>query len=655
MLCLYSSVFAQRLTPQFGVLTEVDKYLKSIESEPDAAAIVLFDIGESYFHDSDDGGFEIRFTRMRRVKVLSRVGYQEATVSIPFYFESPTKKEVVRSIEAHTYNVKDGFAYKQTLDPGSVFEEQVSKFWRVKKFTFPDVQVGAIIEYRYVLETPFHFNLPDWEFQGKIPVLYSEYTVNMIPFYEYQFIAQGITKFDYQNSSVSKKKREWGASSDAKITKGSGVEYNDMIHTYAMKDVPSFPDEALVTSPKDYVMKMDLQLSRIKRPFAGTEEVMTTWPLLIKALMDHERFGKFMKASDRFAKKLLESEIQLGDAQGDKKVEVLVNYVRNNFSWDKINDNYAHKTAKEFFEQRSGHSGEINLFLVALLNAAGITADPVLISTRTNGKIKTDYPFDHYFNSVVVLVKSPQRSYLTDGTEPLLAYDRIPPRCINEQGLVVSEAAVTWVSLEPRMPSIDEKILSYRIDPGSRTASVTGQIQCTEYQSLSRKDQFRNDSIAFRKHLKEFHHVEPVETRMYSYDRPRVPYVIRFKGTLSLEFIDNNLVLQPLLSFPMNENPLRQVERTYPVDFTYAQSSKIKATVTIPDGYAVAQTPEPIQIDDDLAQINFRHTLAGGELQIQADYFLKKGVYPSSEYERLKTHLGKIANSFNAPVVLQKK
>ena len=32
----------------------------------------------------------------------------------------------------------------------------------------------------------------------------SEYQVNMIPFYEYVFLVQGISRFDYQNSVVAK-------------------------------------------------------------------------------------------------------------------------------------------------------------------------------------------------------------------------------------------------------------------------------------------------------------------------------------------------------------------------------------------------------------------------------------------------------------------
>ncbi len=646
---------AQRLTPQFGVLTDADKAFSSYEPEPEAPAVVLFDIGSSYFFDTPDGGYNIRFTRNRRTKIFSRAGIEHATVSIPFYFENPTKKETVASIEAYTYNLKDGLVYKKALEPSAVFEEKVSNFLRVKKFTFPDVQDGAIVEYKYVIETPFHFNLPDWEFQGKAPVVYSEYTINMIPFYEYIFIAQGITKFDYQKSEVSKKKRLFGSVTEALGGRtGGGVEFSDMVHTYAMKNVPSFTDESYVTSASDYIMKMDFQLSKFNRPTGGSTDVITTWPALNKAMLNNESFGKFLSASGRIAKKLLEKELILTETDREKKTEALVQYVRSNFAWNEVDDNFCHKSAKEFFEQKAGNSAEINLFLCALLNAAEIAAEPVLISTRSHGKIKTDYPFDHYFNSVLVLVKGPN-AYLTEGTESLIAYNRIPLRCINERGLLVSEYEVIWLSLEPRVQSVDEKILSIKVNADQRTAAVTGQIQSTEYQALNRKTRFKNDSTEFRKYLKETHQVEAIETRMYSYDRPRVPYVIQFKGTVPLEIVDNSLVVQPLLGFPMKENPLRQANRTYPVDFIYPQNSRMKVTVTVPEGYTVSQMPEAIQMDNEIAQINFKHTLSGNELTVTADYQLKKGVYSAAEYGKLKFYLGMIVKAFNTPVVMQKR
>lgn len=629
--------------------------MTSHATEPDAGAVILFDIGDSYFFDTSQG-YDIRFTRIKRIKVFKRSATDEvATVSIPFYVGDPTKKEKIALIEAYTYNMKDGLTYKTALDPKTIYEEQLNNYWRAKKFAFPDVQDGSIIEYKYILETPFHFNLPDWTFQSKFPTLYSEYTVSMIPFYEYVFVAQGITKFDYQRSEESKKQRVWGSMAEGLGAPSTGgIRFTDMVHTYALKNIPSFTDESFISSADDYIMKMDFQLSKFNRPTGGSESVITTWPALNKAMMDHERFGKFLNSCTRLGKKILEDNLRLEPTLSeDQKVEKIVDHVRSTYKWDGVLDNYAYKSAKDLLNQKVGNVTEINLLLLGLLRSAGVSAEPVLLSTRAHGKIRTDYPFEHYFNATVVLV-SGQRTYLTDGTESLVAYDRIPIRFINEKGLVVNEKEPRWVGLDFRAPSVEEVQLNLKINPDKAEGLVSGKITSTEYEAYHYKTQFENDSTKFREYLLTKKDIQPTAVMFYNYDRPRIPYVMMFSGSTKLERAGTKLIVQPLAKMGMNENPLNQSTRTYPVDFIYPQTAKLKATVLIPDGYQAEALPEPITMDNEIAQINLSYTLNGREIEVQAGYSLKKGMYGSSEYSRLKYYLGMIVKGFNAPIVLDK-
>ena len=92
-----------------------------------------------------------------------------------------------------------------------MYEEKINDNWFQKKFVFPNVKSGSIIEYEYEIVSPFKFNLVDWEFQSELPTLYSEYKVFMVPFYEYVSSAQQIKKFDIQTSIVGKRNnRDFG-------------------------------------------------------------------------------------------------------------------------------------------------------------------------------------------------------------------------------------------------------------------------------------------------------------------------------------------------------------------------------------------------------------------------------------------------------------
>ncbi len=646
----------QMFIPTFGAVSDVDMNMIRYEAEPEAEAVVLFDVGESIFVDTQDNGYNIRFTRTKRIKILTRSGINQASVSIPFYVEKPSQTEKVVSIEAYTYNREDRRTLRKQLDQSTVFEEQISNRWKAKKFVFPDVKEGSVIEFRYTVETPFHFNLPDWNFQDHIPTVYSEYTVRMIPFYEYVYLAQGITKFDYQNSELSMEKRMWGTIADVGMgqTIGNGVAFNDYVHTYAMKNIPAFKDESFISSEDDYLMKIDFQLSKFKSPSGVTQEIITTWPLLVKGLLNHDKFGKYLNQSERFAKKALENDLHLAEMTPEKKSEAIVKYVRANFRWDEYNGHYASKTAKEFFEQKTGNSTDINLFLTSMLREAGISADPVIISTRSHGKIKSDYPFEHYFNYVVVLVNG-ERPFLTDGTESLVAYNRIPIRCINEKGLVVSNSEEKWVNLESRFLSADDKMLNLKVDPEHGRVVVACTIQSTEYESVNYKTRYGNDTLEIKKRIFDRYGLEVVSVKTFNFETSSRPYVIILKGEAPIEMLGDKIIINPLLNFPMKENPLKQPMRSYPVDFIYPQSDQAKATLALPAGYEFISKPENLTADNDLLSIKLTYEFLNDHLIVLASYVLKKPVYQSTDYPQLKASFELIVKRFNQQIILQKR
>ena len=90
----------------------------------------------------------------------------------------------------------------------------------------------------------------------------------MIPFYEYQFITQGIKRWDFQDSRIGTKDRYWGelAYVYGKEVAG-GIKFQDYIHTFVLKDIPAFKDESYITSRQDYIIKMDFQLSEAAKAF----------------------------------------------------------------------------------------------------------------------------------------------------------------------------------------------------------------------------------------------------------------------------------------------------------------------------------------------------------------------------------------------------
>ena len=651
LLCQFA--FAQKQEMEFGRITQEEIDMQRYDKDEEASALILYDKGKSTFIDTDNG-YDIQFTRHKRIKIFDKTESKYTEVSIPYYVDGDGRNEIVKSIEAVTYNIVDGRLSQKRLNPSTVYDERINERWHNKKFVFPDVQDGAILEYRYVLETPFHFNLPDWAFQDKIPTVYSEYEVSMIPFYEYAFLVQGVSKFDYQNSEVAKEKRTWGSVNKSYGQNvGSGVEFQDYVHTYVLTDVPAFKDESYISSIHDYIIKMDFQLAKFHRPTGGTAEIISTWPHLNETLLNHEKFGKYLKSSSKIAKKVLSEELNLNTENDRAKAKQIIEYVKSRFEWNGYNGKYASQSAKDFFNKKRGNDADINLFTIALLNEAGIKADPLILSTREHGKIPNDYPFDHFTNYVIVLVNT-DSPFLADGTEDLLPYNKLPIRCTNEKGLIVEKADTPrWISLENSLFSIEKNMVRMRLDTVRMNIIAEVSIQNTEYQSYNARNRFKNDSLKIKEYYSD--KIGDIKiSKLINYDRNELPYSMHFVSGYDTEKLGDNIVVKPFLNLPLSENILTQENRTYPVDFIYSWEDIFESTLEIPSDFSVTTIPEGYNLDTDLAEINLSYSLENNVLIAKGNYKFKKSIYVASEYSLIKSYLDQVVKEFNTPIVLEK-
>ena len=649
------SIYSQQYSKRWGLIWQKERDLKVYKKDPKAEAVVIYDIGESFFYDTDDGGYNIRFTRTRKIKILNTAGDRFAQVSIPYYVDGFGESEFVTKIEAFAYNEVNGEIKATELDKNTIYEEKLDEFWFAKKFAIPNVKEGTIIEYRYVLETPFLFNLPDWQFQDRIPTIYSEYNVRMIPFYEYSFISQGIERFDYQDTHLGKHNRYFG-----KVIKsfgkniGSGVEFRDLVHTYVMEDVPAFKDESFITSINDYIMKIDFQLAKINYTNGDSKEIMTNWPKLIDELLKSPEFGKYLKKCKALAKGVFKNDLIIDGLDNDKIAQNIINYVRSSFTWNGSYSKFASKTTKEFYIQKTGNSADINLFLVAMLQSAGIDAHPAILSTRNHGQIKVNYPYAHFFNNVIVLIKTESQTYLSDATNNYIAYNRIPPKCINGKGLVVDDTDVKWVELNLNPLSYDFKTIKLDIKPHSLVANTTVYVQATEYEGFEYRNTFQNDTTRIRNFLLNGGLTSVYELESINYRNTHLPYIVIGEGESEFEKIENQFVVFPFLDFPIKENKLTQIKRSYPVDIIYSIDKAFHSVITIPDNYKITSYPEDFNLQSDLIEIDLEYLPSVTGIEVTARYTFKKAVYKPYEYPRLKFYINTIIKKFNKPIVLEK-
>ena len=655
------TVYSQEYSLEPGVISDAEWDLETYEQDSDASAVVLFDIGNSIFETRKDGSLIIRLKRKKRIKILDKNALDVAEITIPFYVFNKKESEKVIDLQAYTYAKNGDELVKKQVRPESVFEEKYNENWKAKKFTFPDAQSGSILEYSYTLETPI---LPDWKFQTDIPTVHSEYKVGMVPFFEYVCIAQGIDTFNVYTIEKDETWKKFGQiTSYSGQNLGEASTYQDVNYTFVLKDVAAFKDEEYITSVNDYIAKIDFQLSNsyslpasVSNQYASlgqTKVYMTTWPKMVEDLLEADYFGKYLNVSEKLVGKIIKSELELDGKTKAQQARMIIDYVKNNFKWNGIHTKYARLKPKEFIAQKQGNSVEINLLLTAMLRAADIQAQPVIISTRDHGKIKADYPFQHFFNHVVTLVNEPGFTYLADATDPLIAYNRIPPRCINEKGLIVNQENGGWVNLESKILSLNNKLLTINIDPEALIASAGVTIQASEYYAYAYKNAFGKNEQEVKASMRKQGFDEVSDVRFINYEKHTKPLVIAFKASAEIEEIGDKIVLSPFFDFPISENDLTQKERKYPVDMTFANASSFKSQIAVPEGYQVSGLPTGIDLKEGDASVKLKYTLNGSQLIVEGSYAFNKAVFQPEEYVDIKDAFDMIVEKFNQQIVFE--
>lgn len=640
ILSFHAVIKAQEFSKEFGKIGKNEANMISYGPDKSSAAVVLFDIGKSAFENVDNT-FEIVFEKTTRIKIFSDAGLKFAEVEIPFYQEGNIYEKVYK-IEAYTYNI-DGETFRKTaLNTESCHDEKFNEYWNIKKFALPDVKAGSIIEYRYKIRSQYLFNLRDWEFQSRIPTIYSEYEVKMNPFYEYVWYLQGANKFDSMTSHK-----------DDHISKSYGsIGYKDQVHKFIMKNVPAFNDEEYITSINDYIIKIDFQLSRINRTNGASVNVINTWTDLIKELLKDENVTKFAKKCEKLSGKLFSPDSIMYKSQKEK-FDFILDYVKANFNWNKYNAKYSSKSPNDLLKDKFGNSADLNLLVVGLLNASGIEAFPLLLSTRNNGKIKADYPYLSAFNYVLIATNIDDKLILSDATEVLCQNDRIPFRCLNDKGLLIKPGEVEWVSLQGSIPSETATIIS--IDSIGINTNASLQISASEYDALRYRNMYGNDAKKIMERGNTYEYTKDEQSIIISnpYNKD-LPYIMKYNTTYKTEIINNKIYISPFLYEPLTDNPLKQNSRLYPIDMQYPEKMSYNSTITIPEGYRIDFKPEDHKIQNNLFELNYNIKSDEKTINVIFNYTFKKSTYEPKDYLNIKFYFADIVKKGNEKVVLVK-
>ena len=137
---------------KFGKIAIKDFETDALLKDSSANALIIANIGSTEFLvKSNEGRMYLSFDEFKRIKVLKKTGFEIATISIPIYVNDKGLSEKLENLKAVTYNLENGKIVETKLQASEVFSEKSTKNWTIKKFTFPNLKEGSIIEYSWII------------------------------------------------------------------------------------------------------------------------------------------------------------------------------------------------------------------------------------------------------------------------------------------------------------------------------------------------------------------------------------------------------------------------------------------------------------------------------------------------------------------------
>ncbi|MRG43938.1 DUF3857 domain-containing protein [Chitinophaga sp. SYP-B3965] len=664
IMCACAFTWGQDKSPaRFGKVSPEDFKTTRYELDTSAGAVIIADIGSSSFESGNEWFIQV-YKRYKRVHILKKSGYEEATVSIYLYVEGQDE-ERVSNLKAVTYNLENGKVVETKLDAKAVFTDKVDNNNIVKKFTLPAVKEGSIIEFSYAINSEFPYRLRPWAFQDwNFPVLWSEYEISLPEYYEYIFLSQGYNSFHIKDSENSRKTFNFRMTSPAAYggatqrTEAVSVTPGITRHRWVIKDIAPLKEENFVTTLANHISYIEFQLSALRYPDSPVRPVMSTWPKLTEDLMKNEHYGEQLNKNNNFLSDQVE-ELTKGATSQKVKAENIYNWVRDNFTCTDYAAFYTDQTLKTTFTRKSGSVTDINLLLVAMLRHAGLKATPVLLSTRSRGKVYPLYPIRSKFNSTIVNLKIDDQEYNMDATHPFLGFGKLHTSSYNGHARKVNEAAdpMSFDADSLKEQSVTGIFISAD-DKGKLTGHFQQQATYFESYELREKVKEKGEEAYFKERAKGF--LSDIDLRNGKLDQLKdytKPVVIDYDFTLNESDEGGMIYLNPMFSEGMRANPFKSAVRKYPVEMPYVPDVNYTLSMQLPEGYTVEDMPKStiVQYNDGEGIFRYMIGVQGNLLQLSCRIKLGRALYAPEEYESLREFFDMIVKKQAEQIVIKKK
>jgi hypothetical protein len=642
-LILVSLAFSTALTGQikeitFGEIPKEDLEMAVYEPDPSADAVIL----ENHAMVSMRSAEKITVVTEChvRIKIINTDGLDYANVELPYGSD-----EKLVGLKATSYNLENGVIVESQVDKKSIYYEKTSRYSNTLRFSVPNVRPGTVIEYRYTLESPDYFSLYTLEFQHDIPVRRCNFQVDFPGYFEYKFVPGG----DLSGIRYKGGQRQI-------LFENRSVE--GFTGTWTGNNIPAYREEPFSTGSEDFYARLGFELSKINIPGYYFEDISPTYPNLSEKLLERTDFGGYI-AKNAVVRKKAEA-LKAGGGSETDLLRRIYSFLSEYMMWNGYSDFTSSAAMSKIFEDARGNAADINLMLLSMLRTAGIQADPVILSTREHGLVNPLFAIIRKFNHVVVSASADGKSYIIDATDPLRPFNMLPEECLNGQGWLVDLRGGSWVDLSNGEQHSEVVALEMELD---EMGALTGKAH-NIYESydawIVRKICSLQGTEAYRDYMQSVNSQWKIsDLQLENLEALETPVIEKISLTIpdASDKADGIMYLNPFLCGRMESNDFYAEERISGIDLACPSVKKYRCTITIPEGWTVAELPLSINLRMDGGGAGFicNFTADGRKVKVDSEITFSTVTYLPERYLSIRKFYSEIIRKQSEVIILKKE
>jgi hypothetical protein len=641
---------------KFGTVTPIDFKPSAYAIDSNADAVLIAEVGAVNFKGNTNGALKLVQNIKRRIHILKKGGFDAADIVITL-FKGSSDEERITALSAATYILEGNKVVTYEVKKDAVFREELSKNFYRKKFTFPNLKEGAIIEYSYTLESPYFETIDRWKFQSEYPKLWSEYIYAFPAFLDFKPYYKGNSYFD-----ITEKKTY---NESFIIWNSSGVDSPDQTVIEDMttetrlvkKNVPALKKEPYTSSLSNYLSSIEFQFLGYNFKSRSYIDKRGDWNTIFKNWMDNDYFGNGFYDKNTWMDNVLNPLLK--DTKNElEKAKIVFDLVKKTVKYNGIEEKFIQDSHKKTFENGNGSIADINLLLMAMLKHAKLKVEPVVLSTVDNGRVYFLAPVSKAYNYIICQLTIDGVIYLLDASSAKRTFGKLPSQCYNGLAMIVDPMNPRPILLAP--DSVLEKKSTTIIAALKTKGKIEGKIKTIvgDFEAENKRHLIADNGIAiFTDKLKKAvgNDVEISHLRLDSLNQLNYPLEVNYD--FAIEPPNENLIyLTPLLGEAYKANPFSSTVRSYPIEFESAQSETISFSMFIPEGYSLEEKPESVRVNLNENDGFFEYLVQADATMIQIINRVKinKAKFGPEEYDILRAFYTNIIKKQAEQIVFKK-